>query len=65
VSPAEQAAAKMLTEAIAVFKNRVRDEAMSLKPVPENDEMRRALVSQFHVADDVGKTIAAQTLRKS
>lgn len=53
----------MLLEAIAAYKNRVRDEAMALKPLPENDEQRRALVMQFQVADDVGKTISTQTLR--
>jgi hypothetical protein len=63
MTPMEHAAAKLLNEAITAFKNRVRDEAMALKPLPENDELRRALVSQFHVADDVGKTIATQTLR--
>lgn len=63
MTPSEQAAAKMLLEAIAAYKNRVRDEAMALKPLPENDEQRRALVMQFQVADDVGKTISTQTLR--
>lgn len=51
-------AQKMLLEAISAFKSRVRDEAMALEPLPENDERRRALVTQFKVADDVGKTIA-------
>lgn len=58
MTPTELMAQKMLNEAIAAYKARKRDEAMALEPLPENDEKRRALVTQFQVADDVGKTIA-------
>lgn len=63
MTPIEEAAAKLLAEAIKSFKERARDEAMALPALPENDDERRALVMKFHIADDVGKTISAQKLR--
>lgn len=56
----DQLAAQKLQVAIEAFKMRKRDEVMALKPLPEHDEQRRLLIMQFHIADDVGKTIAAQ-----
>jgi hypothetical protein len=64
MSPLEQQAQKMVAEAVEHFKAKVRDEVMKLEPLPEHDEKRRALVSQFQIATDVGQTIAALTLRK-
>lgn len=56
----EQRAVQLINSAVEAYKARVRDAAMALPPTAENDEKRRELVSQFHIADDVGKTIAAQ-----
>lgn len=59
----EELANKKIQAAVEAFKVRVRDQTMALKPDPENDVKRRELVSQFHIADDVGKSIAAQLMR--
>lgn len=56
----EQRAVQLIEKAVDAYKGRVRDAAMALPASPENDEKRRVLVSQFQIADDVGKTIAAQ-----
>lgn len=63
MTPTEEAAKKLLDAAINGFKERVRNEAMGLPPLSEYDAQRRELVSQFQIASDVGKTIAAIAMR--
>jgi hypothetical protein len=63
-SPTELAAAKLLQEAVEGYKRRITEETMALKPLPEHDDARRALVTQFQVADAVGKHLSTLALRK-
>lgn len=60
MSPAEEAAVKLIDAAIVNFKKRCTDSILSVADItPAGDEERRAFIMQYRVADDVGKTIAA------